>query len=95
MLTLLLFLLLPFFVHATTHAVIMAGSSGFENYRHHADVCHAFHLLRRSGVSPQNIIMMSDVANDPMNPFPGRLFNQPSTRKSPGHDVYQSKRLYG
>ncbi len=37
----------PFLAAAkgTNHAVIIAGSSGFENYRHHADVCHAFKIL--------------------------------------------------
>lgn len=27
-------------------AVLVAGSKGYFNYRHHADVCHAYHLLR-------------------------------------------------
>jgi legumain len=26
-------------------AVLVAGSRGFVNYRHQADVCHAYHLL--------------------------------------------------
>ena len=26
-------------------ALLVAGSSGFVNYRHQADVCHAYHLL--------------------------------------------------
>ena len=31
-------------------AVLVAGSQGWDNYRHQADVCHAFHLLRSRGV---------------------------------------------
>ena len=30
-------------------AVLVAGSNGYFNYRHHADVCHAYHLLRSQG----------------------------------------------
>jgi glycosylphosphatidylinositol transamidase (GPIT) subunit GPI8 len=32
---------------ASNHwAVLVAGSKDFWNYRHQADVCHAYHLLR-------------------------------------------------
>jgi legumain len=31
-------------------AVLVAGSSGFVNYRHQADVCHAYHLLLEQGI---------------------------------------------
>ena len=87
-LTLLLFLLSTL-SHADIHAVLMAGSAGYINYRHHADTCHAFHLLNYSGV--QNIITMfyDNVAQDPQNPFPGKLFNHPSNSSHPGSDVYQ------
>ena len=30
-------------------AVLVAGSSGYANYRHHADVCHAQRILSRNG----------------------------------------------
>jgi legumain len=74
-------------VTATTDhwAVIVAGSNGFWNYRHQADVCHAYQIMKRNGIPESNIIMMSydDVANDPENPFPGQLFNKPN-----GTDVY-------
>ena len=74
------------------HAVIIAGSHGYANYRHHADVCHAFDILSKGGVDPENIVIMlyDDVANDPLNPFPGRLFNAPSDSAQPGIDVYQN-----
>jgi legumain len=66
-------------------AVIVAGSNGFWNYRHQADVCHAYQIMKRNGIPESNIILMSydDVANDPENPFPGKLFNKPN-----GTDVY-------
>ncbi|THD18676.1 Legumain [Fasciola hepatica] len=58
-------------------AVLVAGSNGWGDYRHQADVCHAYQLLRKNGIPPENIITMmyDDVANDPKNPFPGKLFN--------------------
>jgi len=66
-------------------AVIVAGSDGFWNYRHQADVCHAYHIMKDNGIPEEQIILLSydDVASDSENPFPGQLFNQPD-----GKDVY-------
>jgi len=73
---------------AEKYAVIAAGSAGFFNYRHQADACHAYHLMLKSGVPADNIILMmqDDVANSSENPFPGQLFNKPGD-DSP--DVYK------
>jgi legumain len=67
-------------------AVIVAGSNGYWNYRHQADACHAYQIVKKGGIPESNIIMMAydDVANSPENPFPGKLFNKPD-----GHDVYE------
>lgn len=48
------------------------------NYRHQSDVCHAYQLLRKSGVSEDHIIllMQDDVAMAEDNPFQGKLFNK-------------------
>ena len=27
------------------HAVLIAGSNGYDNYRHQADICHAYNIL--------------------------------------------------
>ncbi|TPP58852.1 Legumain-1 [Fasciola gigantica] len=42
-----------------------------------ADVCHAYHVLRKNGMPPENIITMiyDDIVNHKNNPFPGKLFN--------------------
>ena len=74
----------------THHAVVIAGSHGYQNYRHHADVCHAFQILSKNGVPAENIVMMyyDDVANSWQNPFKGHMFNKPSTQSAPGVDVY-------
>ncbi|VDP76968.1 unnamed protein product [Echinostoma caproni] len=67
-------------------AVLVAGSSGWENYRHQADVCHAYQLLLRNKIPPSNIITMmyDDVARNPHNCYPGQLFNDYKHR-----DVYR------
>lgn len=60
-------------------AVLVSGSKGFGNYRHQANICHAYHVLINRGFLPSNIILFSynDAASSPQNPFPGKLFNKP------------------
>ncbi|CAN7090473.1 hypothetical protein IGI04_034098 [Brassica rapa subsp. trilocularis] len=69
----------------TRWAVLIAGSSGYGNYRHQADVCHAYQILRKGGLKEENIVVMmyDDIANHPLNPRPGTLINHPD-----GEDVY-------
>jgi len=76
---------------AENWAVIVVGSKGFMNYRHHADGCHAYHILKKGGVPESNIILMmqDDVANAEENPYPGQLFNKPTDSGTPGVDVYK------
>lgn len=77
-------------VSADHWAVIAAGSSGFGNYRHQADACHAYQIVKANGVPEENIIMMmaDDVANSGSNPFPGKLYNHPTNAGDPVVDVY-------
>ncbi|CAH8438532.1 unnamed protein product [Dicrocoelium dendriticum] len=58
-------------------AVLVAGSDGWYNYRHQADVCHAYQLLTGRGIPPENVItmMVDDIANNKRNPFRGQIFN--------------------
>jgi legumain len=67
-------------------AVLVAGSNGYWNYRHQADICRAYNILVKNGMPAENIIVMAydDVARDPQNPYPGQLFNKPD-----GPDVYK------
>nr|QFR54167.1 asparaginyl endopeptidase 1 [Momordica cochinchinensis] len=69
----------------TRWAVLVAGSNGFGNYRHQADVCHAYQLLRRGGIKEENIVvfMYDDIASNVLNPRPGVIINHPQ-----GQDVY-------
>lgn len=71
-------------VAAEHWAVIVAGSRGYSNYRHQADACHAYHVVRRHGIPAENVILMmyDDVAGHKENPFPGKLFNKPAPNAS-------------
>ncbi|KAK2493986.1 hypothetical protein MC885_016930 [Smutsia gigantea] len=66
--------------------VIVAGSNGWYNYRHQADVCHAYQIVHRNGVPDEHIIVMmyDDIAGSENNPTPGIVINRPN-----GSDVYQ------
>ncbi|XXG45956.1 hypothetical protein AAC387_Pa02g0907 [Persea americana] len=69
----------------TKWAVLIAGSSGYWNYRHQADVCHAYQIMKKGGLKDENIIvfMYDDIANHEENPRPGIIINHPR-----GEDVY-------
>lgn len=79
------------FAHGEHHwAVLVAGSNSYSNYRHQADVCHAYHVLIERGFHPEHIITMmyDDVAHDRQNPFPGKLYNFPWKTMEEAVDVY-------
>lgn len=67
------------------YAVLVAGSNYYYNYRHQADVCHAYQILHRHGIPDENIVVMmyDDVANSDENPDKGHIINHPN-----GSDVY-------
>ncbi|XP_044495411.1 vacuolar-processing enzyme-like [Mangifera indica] len=69
----------------TRWAVLIAGSNGYGNYRHQADVCHAYQILKSGGLKDENIIvfMYDDIAFAEENPRPGTIINKPN-----GIDVY-------
>ena len=61
-------------------AVLIAGSSGYDNYRHQADTHHAMKILMRNGMPRDRIIHMAydDIASDKNNPYQGQIFNKPA-----------------
>ncbi|CAN6441541.1 unnamed protein product [Victoria cruziana] len=69
----------------TRWAVLIAGSSGYWNYRHQADVCHAYQTMIKGGLKEENIVvfMYDDIAYNEENPRPGTIINHPQ-----GEDVY-------
>ncbi|KAK6024953.1 peptidase C13 family protein [Ostertagia ostertagi] len=72
------------------HALLVAGSNGWYNYRHQADVGHAYHTLKRHGIADENIIVMmyDDIAKNQQNPYPGKMFNKPH-----GDNVYEGLKI--
>ncbi|GFT20581.1 legumain [Nephila pilipes] len=67
-------------------AVLVAGSSSWGNYRHQADICHSYQILKNHGIPDERIIvlMTDDIANNEENPTPGIVINHPN-----GNDVYK------
>ena len=61
-------------------AVLVAGSNTYGNYRHQSDVCHAYQVAKAAGMPESNIIVLAydDIAHNPENPYPGKMFNKPS-----------------
>lgn len=76
---LLLFISLPY-VLCHYKAVLIAGSKGWDNYRHQADIFHAYSELIRNNISPKDIILFAynDIAYNPLNPEPGVVINRPN-----------------
>ncbi|XP_003379813.1 legumain [Trichinella spiralis] len=68
-------------------ALLVAGSNGWYNYRHQADICHAYQILRKHGVPDSNIVVMmyDDIAYNEENKLSGKIINHPD-----GVDVYQN-----
>lgn len=60
-------------------AIVIAGSSEYVNYRHQADMCHAFQVLKDNGMPKDSIItfIYDDVAFHWRNPYRGKVFNKP------------------
>ncbi|KAL5236595.1 hypothetical protein ACI65C_004005 [Semiaphis heraclei] len=70
--------------------VLVAGSSGWNNYRHQADICHAYQIVKENGIPESHIItmMVDDIAYNYRNPTPGKIINQPN-----GKDVYKGVKI--
>lgn len=55
------------------YAVVMATSTGWDNYRHQADALDIYRMLRKAGYDDDHIVLITedDLANNPENPHPG------------------------
>nr|XP_033807131.1 legumain [Geotrypetes seraphini]XP_033807133.1 legumain [Geotrypetes seraphini]XP_033807134.1 legumain [Geotrypetes seraphini]XP_033807135.1 legumain [Geotrypetes seraphini] len=65
--------------------LLVAGSNGWYNYRHQADVCHAYQIVHKNGIPDEQIVVMmyDDIADSEQNPTKGIIINRPN-----GTDVY-------
>jgi legumain len=74
-------------------AILVTGSSGFGNYRHQADTCHAYQILKNQGIPEEQIILFNydDAANSNYQhaEFKGKLFNKSTPAGTAGVDVYE------
>ncbi len=66
-------------------ALLVAGSNGWYNYRHQADACHSYQIVKKHGIPDERIVVMmyDDIAYNEENPTPGIIINHPN-----GSDVY-------
>jgi legumain len=66
-------------------ALLIAGSNTWGNYRHQADIYHAYQIMKRNGLKDENIVVMhyDDIAANSENPKKGTVINKPD-----GSDVY-------
>jgi legumain len=92
--TLGIFLTLVLVGSCANWAVLVAGSNTWFNYRHQADVFHAYQMLVAKGFDQDKIIVIAydDIAMNSRNPFPGKVFNKPSYQE-PGVDVYAGVKI--
>ncbi|XP_051530869.1 legumain-like [Myxocyprinus asiaticus] len=69
-----------------TWVLLAAGSKDWDNYRHQADVCHAYQIIHRSGIPDEQIVVMmyDDIAYNVENPKKGNIINVPN-----GPNVYE------
>lgn len=82
--------LLPFFVTSANWAVLMAGSKGYNNYRHQSDIFNIYQILKSRGFDKEKIITIAynDVVNHEMNPVKGAVYNNKShINVYPGDDA--------
>lgn len=61
--------------HKDNYAVVVAGSSGWSNYRHQADALAMYHALKSQGFDDDHIILIleDDIAHNPKNLHPGEM----------------------
>ncbi len=70
-------------------ALILAGSSGWSNYRHQADALAQYSLLKDNGLTDDRIILIieDDIAYNPSNSIPGVVRNVPDGPNLYTHNV--------
>jgi len=73
-----------------TWVVLIAGSTGWANYRHQSSMCKAYQLAHSAGIPDERIITFfeDDIANNSRNPFPGKIYNEIYVEGGTNIDVY-------
>lgn len=71
--------------------VLAATSKTYSNYRHQANVLHAYQLVQKIHKIPKEqivLMMYDDIAYNRRNPYQGNVINYPN-----GENLYSSKYL--
>lgn len=70
-------------------AVIVAGSIGWDNYRHQADALNIYQILRNAGYDDDHIVLIAedDLAKNDSNP------NQGSVKRYDGVELYENVKI--
>lgn len=70
------------------YAVIIAGSAGWNDYRHQADALEMYQLLKSNGLDDDHILLIAedDIADNEQNPYPGEVY----TSMDKAHNVYRN-----
>ena len=68
-------------------ALLVAGSNGWSNYRHQADVLQMYQILRKQGYDDDHIVLIieDDIANNASNPQKGTVQVRPN-----GDNLYKN-----
>ena len=72
--------------HKDNYAIVVAGSSGWSNYRHQADALAMYHALQAQGFDDDHIILImeDDIAHHDKNKYPGVVHITPD-----GENLYE------
>lgn len=65
-------------------SILRGGERHAGNYRHQADVAHAYQVLVKGGMPTDRIVVMmeDDIAFHPDNPVPGKVGTLPGAKRS-------------
>lgn len=76
--------------HRSNWALLVATSSGWDNYRHQADVLAIYRQLKAAGYTDDRIILIveDDIAQNPLNPYQGIIRVTPA-----GENVYENAEI--
>ena len=71
-------------------AVVISPSTSWSNYRHQADAFAMYQTLKHSGYDDDHIILIveDNLANDPLNLYPGKIFVERSNDAAATSDIF-------
>ena len=83
--------------YCAKYAILFAGSKGWTNYRHQADVFYMYKILKDHGFDDDHISLWvyNDIVNNDLNPYKGKVFHTlDNTNIYPGDEKIDFKGEY-